>query len=304
MIQGKARFACRDIDPGFSYSRLWPQAPARRLVEDYWEIRAARCRTAVEAALPDTAVEIYFNLGPSGRHALNGIPAERPGPRAAWVTGPRAQSVLIAKETRDCDIVGVRLQAGGARQVLGIPAHELNGSVVDLDHLWGPVVAEIRERLSAAANTQDRIEIVERAVLRRAAEGGADHRLRPIEALCAAVDSRRFTSVTQIADAFGLTHRRVIALFEEHVGLKPKTYHRVQRLRQAMKAAGSPRRAPWAQVAVQSGFCDQAHLIHEFRRLTGLTPVEYSHRRTRVGDGFVPMQFAPGDDDGTAQARL
>ncbi|MDX5278307.1 AraC family transcriptional regulator, partial [Salmonella enterica subsp. enterica serovar Weltevreden] len=37
---------------------------------------------------------------------------------------------------------------------------------------------------------------------------------------------------------------------------------------------------------------DQAHLIHEFRALTGLTPGEYAAARTAVDHGYVPYRRA------------
>ena len=41
-------------------------------------------------------------------------------------------------------------------------------------------------------------------------------------------------------------------------------------------------------MAARLGYHDQAHMIHDFRKLTGLTPLEYAARRTSVGVGFVP----------------
>jgi AraC-like DNA-binding protein len=34
----------------------------------------------------------------------------------------------------------------------------------------------------------------------------------------------------------------------------------------------------WAEVAMEHGYYDQAHLIHDFRELTGLTPTAYRPR--------------------------
>jgi AraC-like DNA-binding protein len=215
-----------------------------------------------------------------------------PGPRAAWITGPRADRLLIAKETRDCDILGVRLRPAAARQVLGVPAADVNRSLVDLSQFWGLAAEDLREQL-VGLDAPGRIQIVERALLARLASGGSEATdVGVVDALCDAVDTGRYRSVAALAAAFGLTHRQVIAYFDAHVGLKPKAYHRVQRLRKVMAAARGTERVSWTRVAVEAGYYDQAHLIHDFRRLTGLTPVEYASRRMRVGDGFVPFKLA------------
>ena len=43
---------------------------------------------------------------------------------------------------------------------------------------------------------------------------------------------------------------------------------------------------PWAELAEQCGFYDQSHLINEFRRFTGFSPVELA-RRDRPDSGSV-----------------
>ena len=64
------------------------------------------------------------------------------------------------------------------------------------------------------------------------------------------------------------------ALFDEHIGLPPKTLHsivRFQRLR-AWLAASSPGLGTLARAAAECGYFDQAHLCRDCARLCGLTP--------------------------------
>jgi AraC-like DNA-binding protein len=291
-MQSSLHFTSRQASPGFAYAQARPMGAARRLVSYYWEIQAARCRTAVESALPDTSVEISFNLGPNGRHLVNESEATVPSrtSRSGWVTGPRANTLLIAKEILDSRIVGVRLRSTTVQQVLGVPAQALEGTMVDLDLLLGARAERIRIRLAEAPTTAARMEILEQELIDPALlrENGEPE---PVRALCRALWFGTESSVGRLAEAFGFTHRKVIALFDQHVGLKPKTWHRIARLRRVMETAVRSKQS-WARVAVQSGYFDQAHMIHEFRRLTGLTPAGYLARRTSVGDGFVPFRFA------------
>jgi AraC-like DNA-binding protein len=285
------------MPPYFHHARHRPADAARDVVSEYWVVQAERCATAVEAALPDGSAELYFNLGPAGRHVVEApslqAPARQPPHRAAWVVGPRAAALLVAKETADCDIVGVRLRAGAVARVLGVPAGELAGRLVDLDCLWGSAVGEIRERLAAAGSPAERVRVVERAVLRRCARVAEDDDGARARALCAALAAPG-ASVADVGAAFGVSAHRLIRLFDHHVGLKPKTYQRIRRLRRVMAAAGATPRPAWAALAARLGYHDQAHMIHDFRTLTGLTPREYAARRTSVGVGFVPHVRVPG----------
>lgn len=272
----------------FCYSRHDPQGAAALVVESFWTVRAARCRTQVEAALPDACAEIYFNLGPGGRHEFNGCATAGASRRSAWVVGPRARNLLVVKEVVDCDIVGIRLRAGAVAHVLGSPASALRGCLVDLDCFWGSTVDRIRERLYATPDAAVRVSLVQRSLLQQLARRRADRELVRTLLLCHAVADPAGSSIAAVAAAHGLSHRQVIARFEQEVGLKPKEYQRVQRLRRVLAAIRAHQRPRWAELAIEHGYADQSHLIHEFRRLSGITPVQYAALRTAVGDGFVP----------------
>jgi transcriptional regulator GlxA family with amidase domain len=164
----------------------------------------------------------------------------------------------------------------------------VSGALVDLDLLWGARVEELRDSLHRTPDPRRRVALVEAALLRQLAARGRAHDPGRLHPLFASVGTLADASVRAVAEAYGLTHRRVIALFDHHVGLKPKAYHRVQRLRRVLEVIGAGARGSWAQVAIQAGYCDQAHLINDFRKLTGLTPRAYERTRTSVGDGFVP----------------
>jgi AraC-like DNA-binding protein len=276
----------------FSYLQLPADGPAADLAATLWTMRARTCRTAVEAKLPSAAAEILFNLGPTGRHVVGpDHPLESTTPRAAWVIGPHARVLFMAKELAHSDVVGVRLRPDAIPQVLGLPASELRGRVVDLENLWGADVERIREALYAAPDARGRAallagEVASRAA--RAAEGAASE----VRALRRAVESRDASTVGEVARRFGLTHRRLIALFDHAVGLKPKEYQRVRRLMSVLVAVQGDPRPSWARVALETGYFDQAHMTNEFRRLAGLTPSAYAARRSPVGLGVVRHRVA------------
>jgi AraC-like DNA-binding protein len=261
-------------------------------------VQAERCRTAVECVLPDPGAEIYFNLGPAGRHLFDGSRHVVLAPRAAWVVGPHVLPLLIEKEVARCDIVSVRVRPGVVGQVLGVPAMELRESLVDLDLFWGGDVDEVRDLLQAATDPSARLDIVERFVNCRAG-AGANGEVELVRRLCESATQCR--SIRELVGAFGISHRRLIALFDRHVGMKPKTFQRVQRLRNVLRLIHSPAPPSWSAIALLCGYFDQAHLINDFHLETGMTPAEYASKRSSLGRGFVPHLLAvegrqPGKD--------
>ena len=277
--------------PFFRHVHRLPSESAVHAVRESWIVQAERCRMAAEAALPDTSVELYFNLGPTGRHVEGTVARGHLPPRSAWVMGARRQPLYVEKETRDCDIVAIRLQPWMANRVLGVPATELRESLVDLDEFWGSAVDAIRNALHAEDDPAKRLVIVENAVAARARRSD-DADTRSTIALCAAADRHPHVTVAELATRHGLTHRRVIEMFDRAVGLKPKAYQRVRRLRRAFQLIDTPPRPSWTTIAHRSGYYDQAHFINDFRLLTGVSPSEYESTRSSVGHGFIPRRLA------------
>jgi AraC-like DNA-binding protein len=288
-----ARLIVELAGPHFLHLRRAATGAASHAARHVSLVQAARCKVAVERSLPDAGLDLCFNLGPSGRQLVSEGAPRALSPRAAWVIGPHARSLLIEKEIADCDIIGVHLRPGAASQILGVPASELRNALVDLDVMWGrPIVEAIRERLRSATDALERLAIVERVIAERWARARHSPDAALARRLCGAVSTMGHASVATVARAHGLSHRRVIALFDRHVGLKPKAFHRIDRLRRVMNRVQDERRVSWTKLANSSGYFDQAHLINDFRLQTGLTPSEYAATRSAVGVGFVPHTLA------------
>ncbi|MGH7518361.1 MAG: helix-turn-helix domain-containing protein [Gemmatimonadales bacterium] len=93
----------------------------------------------------------------------------------------------------------------------------------------------------------------------------------------------------RVRDEVGASERTHERQFREMVGISPKTFHRVARFRRALERMQRRSRAPYAAVAADAGYADQAHLIREFKSLAGITPAAYAREWDAVG--FV--QYRP-----------
>ncbi len=78
------------------------------------------------------------------------------------------------------------------------------------------------------------------------------------------------------------------------MGLGPRTLARILRVRRLLRHIDVHGQIGWTELAASLGWFDQAHLIRDFKRHTGVTPSQYQDtlRRYRPDDsepGFVPM---------------
>jgi AraC-like DNA-binding protein len=91
------------------------------------------------------------------------------------------------------------------------------------------------------------------------------------------------TPIAVLAGRLGVTRQYLARLFAAEVGLSPKMFARVARLRRTLQRARESVTVDWADLAVGHGFSDQAHLAGEFRELVGLTPTRwFASERVKV----------------------
>lgn len=170
----------------------------------------------------------------------------------AYVIGPRARARYSAGRRARRTVV--RLTPGRAQAVLDVPVDELVDRAVPLSEVWGrPVrdVAALRSALLSRVTSTDpkRSDLVH-----------------------AAVRLLRTRGVAETARALDVSERHLRTLFTKAVGLSPKQFARVDRVRRVVARGG---RGEWARVAADLGYYDQAHLTREFRATMGVPPGAY-----------------------------
>ena len=83
------------------------------------------------------------------------------------------------------------------------------------------------------------------------------------------------TEIQGIEKHTPLSLRQIERQFKSQIGLTPKYYQRLIRVKTAI---GLIRQCPTinlVDLATEAGFSDQAHMNREFRTLAGMTPKEY-----------------------------
>jgi AraC-like DNA-binding protein len=164
--------------------------------------------------------------------------------------------------------VQLGLTTAGSRALLGLPARELAGQIVDLDEAV-PELADLPERL-AGLEPDDAGRVVMRALVAALARhGAAEPRAEVGRALARLTGGG---SVAAVADEVGFSRRRLTTLVKEETGLGSKGYQRVARFEASRALLGH---RPLAEVAAECGYADQAHLAREWTELAGCSPTTW-----------------------------
>lgn len=183
------------------------------------------------------------------------------------VAGPDTGPVRVTMV--GCGYVGARFLPGVAPSLLGVPASALRDLRVDLYDLWGRSCADRLADALAGAGAQERAEELLAGVIekRLSLASPPDPVVRALIARFARGRSRLAAAAADL----GVSERQLRRRCETAVGYGPKTLERILRFQRfralARRGAGS-----LAELALEAGYADQAHLNREHLRLAGVTP--------------------------------
>jgi AraC-like DNA-binding protein len=224
-----------------------------------------------ERVLPSGTGQLLFNLDTDRLETFadNGID-RKDSTSGAALSGVRSSHTVIDAGGR-CALLIVSFHVGGSFPFFGAPASATRGQLVGLELMWEGKGTTLRERLLEASTPEVKLDIVEAEL--------CAHLVRPIArdpgltyAIRSLGDGAR---VSEVSKELGLSSKRFARYFSDRVGLTPKRYARVRRLQRTLSTIQGTSAVDWAGVAAHCGYFDQAHLIHEFHELAGITPTQY-----------------------------
>ena len=271
----------------FEFTQRTPAGPLARYVESIWHARG-QIPYARERIAPTGSTVAGIVLGPP----IQQTPADGAPFLAAtgFLIGPHDRP-LTNEPTGRTDCVGVVTTPVGCRAVFGVDPAPLRGRVVDLGTAWRAAPALRAELLSDGdpASMLDRTEAVLRAGLDE-----TDRGLDRCATAVAALEEAPARSIADLAADLGISHGHLDREFTRVVGLSPRTLARVLRVRRLLEQIDVQDRVAWTRLAADLGWYDQAHLVRDVTRHTGVPPSAYVAAQRRFLDpdvlspGFVP----------------
>ncbi|HWU78380.1 MAG TPA: helix-turn-helix domain-containing protein [Rhodanobacter sp.] len=255
-----------------------PEPPLDALIAKVWDWDMPPAAHHHERVLPQPGAQLIINLHEDETRVYTDDAARRCIRSSASVLGgPMLRSEIIdtAEQIR---VMGVVFHPGGAHALTGEDARALTGHDIDLGDLFGNAAAALlRERLLAIDTPCERVRTLAQWLRQRmhvtALHPAVDH------ALAMLARQPQVHRISLLARDAGLSERRLGMLFQHQVGMRPKHYARLLRFRAVLSQAQDRASVNWSRVAADCGYSDQAHLSHEFRQFSGITPTAFMAAR-------------------------
>ncbi len=192
---------------------------------------------------------------------------------SAIVAGLRTSAALLPHDGSHHGIA-IELTVRGARALFATPSGALTGSVADLHDLLGSKARLLLTRLAASTSWEHRFAILDHVLL-----SSLDPRREPApevvygwNVLTTALD---WPSTESLANTVGWSRRHFTEMFHREVGLPPRQLLRIIRFERSCGLVRSTPRAAMTEIALNAGYFDHAHMLHEWHALAGCRPDEW-----------------------------
>jgi AraC-like DNA-binding protein len=261
------------------YRHRVPRPPLDAFIASIWLFRDEPRPHALERVLPTGAAQLIVNLKEDRTRLYDPERPDRYVSTAGTILAGVQSRYQIIDTSEQEYVAGVAFRPGGTAAFLRSPAYETRDTDTPLESLWGRQrTADLREQLLERSDPDAQLDAIETALrptLRPT-------RVHPAVAFALTAFDRNplTTKIGVVTDAIGMSAKRFIERFKAQVGVSPKRYCRIRRFQRAFARAHRGHPLDWPQVALDCGYCDQAHFIHEFRSFSGLTPTAYQTFRT------------------------
>jgi AraC-like DNA-binding protein len=254
-------------ETGFGQVRFGRYYPGPRLspfVRNYWTVAptgaSAVCRR--QRVIPDGCIDMVFvRRSPTDTFRV-------------FVAGVMTRPIFEDLTCR-AEYLGIRFAPGGFGHFFRTPAGELTDRIVPLECL--SALSVLVEQVADAPDVRTRLGIVEDGLRRRLISDRPEPTLAKV--LDAISASRGLVSVSRLACIVDWSPRHLRRVFGDSVGVGPKMFCRIVRFQQALRALRCRLPPDLLQVALDAGYYDQAHFIHDFHSFYGASPSAVSKNR-------------------------
>jgi AraC-like DNA-binding protein len=236
------------------YREFPPPSPLKQHFLCFWTQRISGSHGEYShRVLPDGCIDVVF------------INDEAPVFVGPW-TAP-----FVARLAGGTMIVGARWRPGCATSFLGVPAPLLLNQSVPLRAVWGNATNLDFSRVTDQRDLASRRSALGNALLGRLARSASVDRV--VSASIEWLAQNPHGRMEQLSQWIGLSRRHLQRRFVAAVGYGPKTFQSVLRFQRLLNLAnGKDEQQTLAELSVNAGYADQAHMTREVRRFSGSVP--------------------------------
>lgn len=251
------------------YLEFKPAENLRRYICCYWVSPLfkdmsidGRILPKKEIVMPDGCIDVLFGIDKNGNSCRN------------ILVGTMSKGCIIGMEHDNLKTFGVRFYPGGLQAFLKESSKSFTDKMESIEELDDDIFIKLKIELSKIESVYDKINYANRyftSIMRVAVP--LDNEFQNV--LYHIYQSKGLIKIKEIIDREVISEKKLRRIFYNRVGINTKAFIKIIRLQNAIGIINLNKSTKIVDVALDSGYYDESHFIHDFYDLAGLNPSEY-----------------------------
>ncbi|MDR1504298.1 MAG: helix-turn-helix domain-containing protein [Prevotella sp.] len=239
------------------YIEYQPHPFLSQYIETYWSSTDFAEKEVKRRVLPDGCVDIIFSFHQQSLPHIVGT----------------MTTFLEVEYLGEVRFIGIRFKPGGITAFTRVPVNEFTDSRVELFSTESVFDKSFSEDIAWERSTTDILSFVDNYLLSRIPKLSLlDERVDYAVSLIK--QGKGNIPIPLIAEQACLSKRQFERRFLAGIGISPKAFSRIIKFKNTHHLLKSGANQSLFDLAVDCGYYDHAHLIKEFKRLSGSLPSE------------------------------
>ncbi|KAA3440516.1 AraC family transcriptional regulator [Rufibacter hautae] len=187
-----------------------------------------------------------------------------------YLQGPSSKPTkLVTQES--FGILGAALYPYTASLLFKTPGQEVRDQARPMQEMLGSGLRQLEEQITTSASTEERLDLLVQFLTEQLLqEKNPDAPLQQL--IKAEIDAGQQPDVENLYEQMHTSRRQFERRFKNLLGFSPREYAKIQRFRYALQQYLEAPNQSFTQLALNSGYYDQAHFNRDFKELSGVTP--------------------------------
>ncbi len=249
-----------------------PHPRFRDYIQCYWTLNCSHNDlNEIYGTALDAGLELIFNLSDPIECIVDDfspITIARD-----FMVGSLARQIQI-RPTGSIFLFAVRFTPDGLYPFLSMPPVDLSDFCIEIEEVWELSGFGLSKLIHSTNHASEKLIHTFEGFFARRMNDFRRHSLNVEKAVTIIRSHKGQIQIETLATQLKISSRYLERKFTERIGVPPKQLCRIFRIKNVLTDL-RPTECDWVSLAIENGYFDQAHFIHEFKFFTGQSPISY-----------------------------